>query len=780
MKFANGFWVTQKGYDVKFASQPYEITTTQNSITVLVTSAVIENRGMTLQGPNLEVTYSSTCEDTIKVSTVHYKGGLDNTPHYELNEDANFKPIINDTEEYIEMISGNTKVVIAKGTSWNVQFYYKDRHLTGNTWRATSYITENQYSVDAKKELNKDNDFFDYPVTDNASYLREQLKTDIGECIYGFGEKFTPFVKNGQNVEIWNSDGGTCTDQGYKNIPFYISSKSYGVLVNSSDKVSFEVMSDTVSRVTFTVPGEELEYFVIGGENLEDVLKNYTNLTGKPALPPAYSFGLWLSTSFTTNYDEETINSFIDGMADRDIPLQVFHFDCFWMKEFEWCNFEWDTRQFPNPPAMLKRLHDKGLEVCVWINSYVGQRSKLFDIGKEKGYFIKNLDGSVFQTDFWQPGMAIVDFTNPEACDWYKGLLKQLFEMGVNNIKTDFGERIPTKCKYYNGMDPVKMHNYYTYLYNKCVFEALEEFYGKDKACLFARSATVGGQKFPVHWGGDCYAEYSAMAETVRGGLSLCSTGFGFFSHDIGGFEATAPADVYKRWCAFGLMSTHSRLHGSSSYRVPWSFDEESCDVLRFYTKLKGKLMPYLWSQAIKTHEVGVPMMRSMVIAFSNDPACKYLDAQYMLGDNLLIAPVMNEEGIAEFYVPEGTWYDIITNDVYEGGRYYTRTCNYFEMPILARPNSIITFGEFETNNVVYDYLNNAEATIYNLEDGKTATATIYDSESNKLTDITATRNGNVIEVSYAATDKTFTVAVAGTDKKATAAAGSTSVSITL
>lgn len=780
MKFANGFWVTQKGYDVKFASQPYEITTTQNSITVLVTSAVIENRGMTLQGPNLEVTYSSTCEDTIKVSTVHYKGGLDNTPHYELNEDANFKPIINDTEEYIEMISGNTKVVIAKGTSWNVQFYYKDRHLTGNTWRATSYITENQYSVDAKKELNKDNDFFDYPVTDNASYLREQLKTDIGECIYGFGEKFTPFVKNGQNVEIWNSDGGTCTDQGYKNIPFYISSKSYGVLVNSSDKVSFEVMSDTVSRVTFTVPGEELEYFVIGGENLEDVLKNYTNLTGKPALPPAYSFGLWLSTSFTTNYDEETINSFIDGMADRDIPLQVFHFDCFWMKEFEWCNFEWDTRQFPNPPAMLKRLHDKGLEVCVWINSYVGQRSKLFDIGKEKGYFIKNLDGSVFQTDFWQPGMAIVDFTNPEACDWYKGLLKQLFEMGVNNIKTDFGERIPTKCKYYNGMDPVKMHNYYTYLYNKCVFEALEEFYGKDKACLFARSATVGGQKFPVHWGGDCYAEYSAMAETVRGGLSLCSTGFGFFSHDIGGFEATAPADVYKRWCAFGLMSTHSRLHGSSSYRVPWSFDEESCDVLRFYTKLKGKLMPYLWSQAIKTHEVGVPMMRSMVIAFSNDPACKYLDAQYMLGDNLLIAPVMNEEGIAEFYVPEGTWYDIITNDVYEGGRYYTRTCNYFEMPILARPNSIITFGEFETNNVVYDYLNNAEATIYKLEDGKTATTTIYDSESNKLTDITATRNGNVIEVSYSATDKTFTVAVAGTDKKATAAAGSTSVSITL
>ncbi|WP_167957255.1 alpha-xylosidase [Anaerosporobacter faecicola] len=780
MKFANGFWVTKKGYEVSYATQPYEITTTENSITVLATPAVIENRGMTLQGPNLEITYSSTCENSIKVHMVHFRGGLDTTPHFELNEDSSFKPVINDTDEYIEMISGNTKVVIGKGEQWNIRFYYKDRQLTSASWRTSSYIAENQFSADAKKELNKDNDFFDYPENGNTAYVREQLKTDIGECIYGFGEKFTPFVKNGQTVETWNSDGGTCTDQSYKNIPFYISSKSYGVLVNSSDKVSFEVMSDTVSRVTFSVPGEELEYFVIGGENLEDVLTNYTNLTGKPALPPAYSFGLWLSTSFTTNYDEKTINSFIDGMAERDIPLQVFHFDCFWMKEFEWCNFEWDTRQFPNPPAMLKRLHDKGLEVCVWINSYVGQRSKLFDIGKENGYFIKNPDGSVFQTDFWQPGMAIVDFTNPAACAWYKSLLKELFEMGVNNIKTDFGERIPTKCKYFNGKDPVKMHNYYTYLYNKCVFEALEEYFGKDKACLFARSATVGGQKFPVHWGGDCYAEYSAMAETVRGGLSLCSSGFGFFSHDIGGFEATAPADVYKRWCAFGLMSTHSRLHGSSSYRVPWNFDEESCDVLRFYTKLKGRLMPYLWAQAIKTHEVGVPMMRSMIIAFSNDTACKYLDTQYMLGDNLLIAPVMNEAGIAEFYVPEGTWYDIVTNDVYEGGRYYTRTCNYFQMPILARPNSIITFGEFATNNVVYDYLNNAEATIYNLEDGKTATATIYDSEAKKLTDITATRKGNVIEVSYAATDKTFTIAVAGTDKKVKAAAGTTSVSISL
>ena len=786
MKVADGFWLSKKGYEVNYASQAYKVETTENAIKVLATPYTVMNRGMTLGGPNLEITYSSTCENTIKVHIDHYRGGLDNIPRFELNEDPNFKPVINRSEDSVELISGDTKVVIRIADDWDVQFYYKDRHLTGGAWRSTSIIHENQFHANARMELQEDDQDFNYPQDPNRTYIREQLKTDIGECIYGFGEKFTPFVKNGQVVEIWNSDGGTCSDQSYKNIPFYISSKSYGVFVNSSDKVSFEVNSDTVSKVTFTQPGEELEYFIIGGENLEDVLKHYTDLTGKPSLPPAYTFGLWLSTSFTTSYDEETVTSFIDGMKDRKIPLQVFHFDCFWMKEYEWCNFEWDKDMFPDPEGLLKRLHDRGLEICVWINSYVGQQSKLFDIGKEKGYFIKNLDGSVYQSDMWQPGMAIVDFTNPEACEWFKGLLKKLFDMGVNNIKTDFGERIPTKVKYFNGKDPIKMHNYYTYLYNKCVFEALEEYYGKDKACLFARSATVGGQKFPVHWGGDCYAEYSAMSETLRGGLSLCSSGFGFFSHDMGGFEATAPADVYKRWCAFGLLSTHSRLHGSTSYRVPWVYDEdgdtEACDVLRHYTVLKGRLMPYLWAQANKTHTEGVPMMRSMIIAFSDDTACKYLDQQYMLGDNLCIVPVMNEEGIAEFYVPDnGTWTDIQSGETYEGGKYYTRKCDYFQTPILARPNSIVTYGNFDAEDkmtVVYDYLQDAEAVVYGLEDGKTAQAAIFDSESNKITDITATRNGNVITASYAATDKSFKVTAEG--KTVEAKAGSTSVEITL
>ena len=755
MKFSDGFWLNQRGFNVNYAVMAYEITTTPNSITVFATSSAIYNRAMTLGGVTFEITYKSTAPDVIKVSVVHHKGTLKNAPKFELNEDQGYIPEIKTGEDFAEMTSGSTKVRIKKGFDWDVEFSYKGKRLTGGAWRATSYIEENQFRADNRINSMRDDSFWSYPADEHNTYIREQLTLGIGECIYGFGEKFTTFVKNGQNVEMWNSDGGTCSDQSYKCVPFYISSNGYGVFVNSSDKVSYEIASDTVSKVSITVPGEEIEYFVMGGENLHEVLSNYTTLTGKPALPPAKTFGLWLSTSFTTTYDEETITSFIDGMAERDIPLQMFHFDCFWMKGYEWCNFDWDKTQFPDPPAMLKRLKERGLGICVWINPYIAQRSSLFDEGVKNGYFIKNTDGSVFQCDMWQPGMAIVDFTNPEACEWYASKIRALCDMGVTVIKTDFGERIPTKVKYFSGEDPVKMHNYYTYLYNKLVFNVLKDYYGENQACLFARSATAGGQQFPVHWGGDCSAEYSSMAETLRGGLSLCASGFGYFSHDIGGFEATASPDVYKRWCAFGLMSTHSRLHGSTSYRVPWAYEEDTpenpenaCAVLRFFTKLKGRLMPYLFSQAVKTSSTGVPMMRAMVIDFAEDPACLFLDRQYMLGDNLLCAPVLSEDGVVQYYLPEGKWTDIITGETIEGGRYVKKKCSYLEMPVLAKPGSIIVYGDFN-NSFEYDYINNANAVIYNLEDGKSSETEVYDIDANRVMSMKAERNGNEICVTY-------------------------------
>lgn len=778
MKFSDGFWLNKRGYDVHYAQQAYEITPVKNGLNVYVPTTYIKNRGQTLGGPCLDITFTSMQKNVIKVSIAHYKGGLDNIPKFELNEDHGYSPEIVEKDNCFELISGDTKVVINKD-SYSVQYYYKDNRLTGGAWRSASVITESEFIKSARLDSTQDNTFWDYPRNAKTTYIREQLTMNVGEYFYGFGEKFTPFVKNGQTVQVWNSDGGTCSDQSYKSIPFYVSSDNYGIFVNSPDNVSFEVCSDTVSKVSFTVPGETLEYFVIGGENVAEVLTNYTDLTGKPALPPAFTFGLWLTTSFTTDYSEETVRSFVDGMAQRDIPLEVFHFDCFWMKEFQWCDLEWDKRQFPDPPAMLKRLKmDRNLKTCVWINPYIGQRSPLFEEGRQNGYLIKNPDGSVFQCDMWQPGLAIIDFTNPAACEWYSAKLKTLCEMGIDCFKTDFGERIPTNVKYFDGSDPIAMHNYYTYLYNKTVFNVLKDYYGENKACLFARSATVGGQKFPVHWGGDCSADYTSMAETIRGGLSLCMSGFGFFSHDISGFEATATPDIYKRWSAFGLLSSHSRLHGNSSYRVPWLFDDEAVDVLRFFTKLKGKLMPYLWAQAVKTHETGVPMMRAMVIDYSNDPACLTLDRQYMFGDNILVAPICNDKGIGEFYLPDGKWTDIISGKVYDGGKYYKETYDYFSLPCLAKPNSIVTFGNFE-NGFEYDYLQNAEFVIYQPEEGKEITAAIYDNDAKKVFELKAVRHGGAVEVTFSKTEKPFSVKVAG-GESVPVSIGTTNVTISI
>lgn len=489
-----------------------------------------------------------------------------------------------------------------------------------------------------------------------------------------------------------------------------------------------------------------MEYFIIGGDDMHDVLTNYTGLTGKPALPPAWSFGLWLSTSFLTDYDEKTVTNFVDGMIERDIPLEVFHFDCLWMEEFEWVNFTWDKRMLPEPQKMLQRLKEKGLKICVWINPYVAQKSVMFDEGMENGYFIKRSNGDVWQWDKWQAGLAIIDFTNPEAVEWYRSKLTDLIDMGVDSFKTDFGERIPTDAVYYDGSDPERMHNYYTQLYNQVVYDLLKEKRGENDAVLFARSATVGGQKFPVHWGGDCTSDYPSMAESLRAGLSFGMSGFGYGSHDIAGFEEGSNPDLYKRWTQFGLLSSHSRYHGSKEYKVPWLYGEEAVEVTRKFTKLKLSLMPYMIAQSVKTSAIGVPMMRSMVLDFPEDLATHTLDRQYMLGDNLLVAPIFNDRGEVDFYVPNGRWTNYLTNEVLEGGRWYHQVHDYMTLPLLAKPNSLIIEGATNAQ-AEYDYAEKVMIHVFELEEGRTITEKIYDKLGQETATVTVKRTADAVEV---------------------------------
>jgi alpha-D-xyloside xylohydrolase len=434
-------------------------------------------------------------------------------------------------------------------------------------------------------------------------------------------------------------------------------------------------------------------------------------------------------------------------MKERDLPLRVFHFDCFWMREFDWCNFEWDPRTFPDPVGMLTRLHQLGVKICVWINPYIGQRSRLFEEGKREGYFIKKTDGGVWQTDLWQPGMAIVDFTNPAACKWYAGCLLRLQEMGVDCFKTDFGERIPVEgVVYHDGSDPVGMHNLYSVIYNECVFKALEEVRGQGEATLFARSGYASSQRFPLHWGGDCWSTLESMAETLRGGLSLALCGFGFWSHDIGGFEGQGPVAVYKRWLAFGLLSSHSRLHGSSTYRVPWNYDEQACDVLRLFTKLKCSLMPYLYGQALTAHQEGVPMLRAMLLEFPEDPASDTLDRQYMLGDALLVAPVLTEDGTVDYYLPEGRWTHLLTGEVQTGGRWRRAQHDFLSLPLFVRPNTILPVGAID-DRPDYDYTTGTTFRVYKLADGAAASRAVPTERGEPGVELHVRREGQKVVV---------------------------------
>lgn len=492
----------------------------------------------------------------------------------------------------------------------------------------------------------------------------------------------------------------------------------------------------------FSVPGENLEYFVIYGPTPKEILEKYTRLTGRPALPPAWSFGLWLTTSFTTDHDEKTVTGFLDGMRDRDLPLSVFHLDPFWMRGWQWCDFAWNPETFPDPEGMLQRWHDRDLKVCLWINSYIAQLSPLFAEGAAKGFLLKKTNGDVWQADSWQPGMAIVDFTNPEACEWFAGYLGRLVDQGVDSFKTDFGEAIPTEgVAWHDGSDPMKMHNYYPYLYNETVFRVLEEKRGVGEAAVFARSATAGCQQFPVHWGGDCSASFESMAESLRGGLSLGLSGFGFWSHDIGGFEGSPEPAVYKRWIAFGLLSSHSRLHGNSSYRVPWLFDEESVDVLRHFTKLKHRLMPYLFAQALVAHEQGTPLMRAMTLEFPDDPTCDTLDRQYMLGESLLVAPVFTESGVVDYYLPHGVWTHLLTGETKTGGSWYRETHDFFSLPVYVRPDTLLPVG---TNDARpdYDYADGVTVRVYGLLDGQERTIAISDTQGNTALSLRVRRTG--------------------------------------
>lgn len=533
------------------------------------------------------------------------------------------------------------------------------------------------------------------------TYMNIASALRMDEHIYGGGERFTEFDKRGQILKLKNKDTLGCRDgQSYKNIPFYVSSKGYGLFVNSYRIMEISVGKDSTASVWSQVEGEQLEYYLFFNKNIADIVSTFSNLTGGVTLPPKWSFGLWYSTGFKNSSEKQVFDD-VKKLEANNIPVSVLHFDCYWLRENMWCDFCWEKEQYPEPEEMIRKLHAKGYKICLWINPYVTNVTEMYKEGTEKEYFVKRADGRVYEADLWHgllPYCAIVDFTNPEACRWYQDKVRNILKGGADVLKTDFGEDIPYDAVFYNGKTGREMRNQYSEIYNCAVFQIVKEMKGDSEGLVWARSGTIGMQKYPVCWSGDPRASFEGMAATLRGGLSLAMSGVAFWSHDMGGFYGNVSEEIFIRWSQFGLFSSHSRLHGTTT-RQPWAFGERALKIVRKYVGLRQQLMPYIWKTAQECAAYARPFIRPLVMQYPDDPTVPVIWDEYFWGEDILVAPIFGGDyAKRNVYLPNGQWIDVLTGKVYSGQQWHVRQCALEEMPLYIRAEKAEKIGKLLAN----------------------------------------------------------------------------------
>jgi alpha-D-xyloside xylohydrolase len=514
------------------------------------------------------------------------------------------------------------------------------------------------------------------------------------ERFVGFGEKFTPLDKRGQRPLMWNFDPfGAESERSHKTVPLYLSSRGYGVLVDSGMPVEFDVCQSTHSCVQILVPDELLDYYVIAGPAPAEILDRYDRLTSRPALPPKWAFGTWISSGFYVDSQEKVLER-ARRIRELAIPCDVLHLDCYWQTADHWSDLRWDAENFPDPAGMLATLAEQGFKVCLWMNPYLSHLSPMFDEAAGAGYLLRRPDGSAYVADVWHgsyPACGIVDFTNPAAVEWYTGLLRALLEQGVALFKTDFAEGVPADAVAHNGMTGVELHNVYTLLFNDVVSAVTREVTGHGM--VWARSSFLGGQRHSAQWSGDVRSSYPAMASNLRGGLSHGLSGVPFWSHDVGGFNGPPTPDLYARWAQFGALSPLVRFHGTTS-RLPWDFPEFAARVAVDALRLRYRLLPYLYSAAVEAARTGAPVMRALLVDSPGDPGAWSADLEYRLGRDLLVAPMVDPDGSRDVYLPAGeSWVDWWTGEVHAGGGYVRVSKPLEQVPLFVRYGALIPTG---------------------------------------------------------------------------------------
>jgi alpha-D-xyloside xylohydrolase len=524
----------------------------------------------------------------------------------------------------------------------------------------------------------------------------ETLLLDPSDHFYGGGEKFTRLDHVGRTIRMWHRNPyGTQTELAYKNVPLIVGTRGYGLFVDVPTAVSFHLGSLSNRSYTIHAPGRELDYYLIAGSPKE-IVGRYTDLTGKPAVPPEWAFGLWASSAFV-QASEASVREQTRRLRAEGIPCDVFNFDCFWQKPLMWCDFEWDASRFPDPSRLLGDLHENGYHNCLWENPYISAQSPLYQEAAKRDFLIRRPDGSIYESILWsqrsERGMGlcgILDLTNPEVVTWLRAKHDTLLAQGADTFKPDFGEEVPEDARFHNGLTGADMHNPYPLVYQKEVFEAIRAHAGRG--VIWGRSGAPGSQRYPGHWSGDPECTFADFASSLRGGLAASMSGFALWTHDMGGFWGTPTPELYVRWFQSGFFSSFSRYHGATA-RDPWLFGEEILNIFRLYAKLRSRLVPYLYSYAWDAAESGIPVMRPMVLEFSDDPAAYGFDLQYCLGRELLVSPVFSQDGWVTTYLPRGHWQDWWSGAILDGPRTISQQVPLERIPLYLRENSIVPLG---------------------------------------------------------------------------------------